>query len=262
MPATLTKSKSKSSLSSAERLKLADYAGQLAAISKSQAVIEFNLDGTILTANDNFLRTLGYSLDEIKGRHHSIFADETYKHSHDYREFWAKLNRGEYVAGEFKRIGKGGKEVWIHASYNPICDTNGKPYKVVKYASDITAAKLQTADYAGQLSAISKSQAVIEFNLDGTIITANSNFLQALGYTLEEIKGRHHGLFADDTYKHSLEYREFWAKLNRGEINIASSIASSGPSSTVVNMLRANSNVSARATGKSGFKLLTTRFLI
>ncbi|HEX7377024.1 MAG TPA: methyl-accepting chemotaxis protein [Pirellulales bacterium] len=109
------------------------------AISRSQAVIEFNLDGTIITANDNFLRALNYSLDEIKGRHHGAFVDDGYKHSGEYKEFWAKLGRGEYQAGEFKRIGKGGKEIWIQASYNPILGTNGKPFKVVKYASDITA---------------------------------------------------------------------------------------------------------------------------
>jgi methyl-accepting chemotaxis protein len=160
---------------------------------------------------------VGYSLDEIQGRHHSLFADEAYKHSPEYKEFWARLNRGEFVAGEFRRLGKGGKEVWIVASYNPILDANGKPFKVVKYASDITTQKQQFADFSGQLAAIGKSQAVIEFNLDGTIITANDNFCKALGYSLDEIKGRHHSLFADDVYKHSPEYKEFWAKLNRGE---------------------------------------------
>ena len=121
--------------------RLVDLEGQVAAIGKSQAVIEFNLDGTIITANDNFLNALGYRLDEVKGKHHSLFVDDAYRQSPAYREFWAKLNRGEYEAGEFKRIGKGGKEVWIQASYNPILDRNGKPFKVVKYATDITAAK-------------------------------------------------------------------------------------------------------------------------
>ncbi len=100
------------------------------------------MDGTIVAANENFLRALGYTLEEIKGRHHSMFVDEAYRQQPGVREFWAKLNRGEYQAGEFKRIGKGGKEVWIQASYNPILDLNGKPFKVVKYATDITAAKL------------------------------------------------------------------------------------------------------------------------
>jgi methyl-accepting chemotaxis protein len=115
-----------------------DWAGQVQAISKAQAVIEFQMDGTVVTANENFLKTLGYSLDEIKGRHHSMFVDEAFRNSPDYKEFWAKLNRGEFQAAEYKRIGKGGKEVWLQASYNPIMDLNGKTFKVVKYATDVT----------------------------------------------------------------------------------------------------------------------------
>ena len=122
-----------------EKLATADLAGQIASISKSQAVIEFNMDGTIIGANQNFLRTVGYSLDEIRGRHHSMFVDPSERDGAAYREFWAALNRGEYQAAEYKRIGKGGKEVWIQASYNPILDLNGKPFKVVKYATDTTA---------------------------------------------------------------------------------------------------------------------------
>ncbi len=118
-----------------------DYQGQIEAISKSQAVIEFNMDGTIINANENFLSTVGYSLDEIKGKHHSIFAEADYASSREYTLFWEKLNRGEYDSGEYRRIGKGGKEVWIQASYNPIMDLNGKPFKVVKYATDITSQK-------------------------------------------------------------------------------------------------------------------------
>ena len=120
----------------------ANFVGQIEAIRKSQAVIEFNMEGVVLDANDNFLRALGYSLDEIKGRHHSLFVDEAYRQSLDYKEFWAKLNRGEYQAAQYKRIGRGGREVWIEASYNPIFDLNGKPFKVVKYATDITAQKV------------------------------------------------------------------------------------------------------------------------
>ncbi|VTS03853.1 chemotaxis partial : Globin-coupled methyl-accepting chemotaxis protein (Modular protein) OS=Candidatus Nitrospira defluvii GN=cheM PE=3 SV=1: 4HB_MCP_1: HAMP: PAS_9: HAMP: MCPsignal [Gemmata massiliana] len=126
----------------AARERDADYVGQITAVSKVQAVIEFRLDGTIVSANENFLRTMGYSLPEIQGRHHSMFADPALAASLEYRAFWAKLNRGEYIASEFKRLGKGGKEVWIQASYNPILDLNGKPYKVVKYATDVTVAKL------------------------------------------------------------------------------------------------------------------------
>jgi len=122
-----------------QELRTADLAGQIAAISKAQAVIEFNMDGTIIGANENFLKTLGYSLTEIKGRHHSMFVETAERDGAAYREFWASLNRGEYQAAEYKRVGKGGKEVWILASYNPILDLNGKPFKVVKYATDTTA---------------------------------------------------------------------------------------------------------------------------
>ncbi|MDB5346062.1 MAG: methyl-accepting chemotaxis sensory transducer with Pas/Pac sensor [Schlesneria sp.] len=203
---------------SAAELERADFAGKVAAISRSLAVIEFTLDGTIITANDNFLNTLGYRLDEVQGKHHGMFVESDYRHSGDYKEFWAKLNRGEFQAGEFKRVGKGGKEVWIQASYNPILDLRGKPVKVVKFAADVTAAKLKNADYQGQLDAINKSQAVIEFNLDGTILKANENFLKTLGYSLDEIQGRHHSLFVDESTRYSHDYKEFWAKLNRGEL--------------------------------------------
>jgi methyl-accepting chemotaxis protein len=205
----------------AKKIRSMEYIGKVDAILRAQAVIEFNMDGTILTANENFLKAMGYSLAEIQGKHHSMFAEPAMRESAEYREFWAKLNRGEYSAAEYKRIGKGGKEVWILASYNPILDERNKPFKVVKFATDVTEQKLSTANLAGQIAAIGKSQAVIEFNMDGTIITANENFLGALGYTLEEIRGRHHSMFVDPAERDSPAYREFWAKLNRGEYQAA-----------------------------------------
>ena len=200
-----------------QKLKTADFEGQLAAIGKAQAVIEFSLDGKVLNANENFLKTLGYTLEEIRGQHHSTFVEAKDSQSPEYRTFWEKLGRGEYDAGQYKRIGKGGKEIWIQASYNPIMDMNGKPFKVVKYATDITQQKLKTADFEGQLAAISKAQAVIEFSLDGKVLNANENFLKTLGYMLEEIRGRHHSMFVDAKDSQSLEYRMFWDKLGRGE---------------------------------------------
>jgi methyl-accepting chemotaxis protein len=205
----------------AKKIRSMEYAGKIDAILRAQAVIEFNMDGTIITANENFLKTMGYSLAEIQGKHHSMFAEPALRESAEYREFWAKLNRGEYSADEYKRIGKGGKEVWILASYNPILDEQKKPFKVVKFATDITEQKLSTANLAGQIAAIGKSQAVIEFNMDGTIITANANFLGAMGYALEEIRGRHHSMFVEASEREGAEYREFWAKLNRGEYQAA-----------------------------------------
>ncbi|KRQ09877.1 PAS domain-containing protein [Bradyrhizobium sp. DASA03076] len=200
-----------------KKLRSMTEASKIAASSRAQAVIEFKLDGTVVTANENFCKALGYSLAEIQGKHHSMFMPEADRNGAAYREFWAKLNRGEYQAGEYKRIGKGGREVWILASYNPMFDENGKPFGVVKYATDITAEKLKSADLAGQIAAIDKAQAVIEFNMDGTIITANANFLAALGYSLADIKGKHHSMFVEPSERDGAGYREFWAKLNRGE---------------------------------------------
>jgi methyl-accepting chemotaxis protein len=205
----------------AKKLRSMADASKLAAINRAQAVIEFKLDGTVVTANENFCKALGYSLAEIEGKHHSLFMPQADRDSAAYREFWEKLNRGEYQAGEFKRIGKGGREVWILASYNPVMDDTGKPFGVVKFATDVTAQKLQNADLAGQIAAIDKAQAVIEFNMDGTIITANANFLGAVGYSLTEIKGQHHSMFVEPNERESGPYREFWAALHRGEYQAA-----------------------------------------
>ena len=205
----------------AQKLQDADFQGQINAVSKAKAVIEFNMDGTIITANENFLKTVGYSLSEIQGQHHRMFVGSEYGKSAEYRDFWAKLNRGEYEAAEYKRFGKDGKEIWIQASYNPIFDASGNPYKVVKYATDITAQKRQFADFSGKLEAISKAQAVIEFNLDGTIITANENFLNTVGYSLGEIQGQHHQMFVESEYARSTQYKQFWDKLRRGEYESA-----------------------------------------
>ena len=325
-----------------------ELAAKLQAIDKVQAVIEFNLDGTVITANDNFLKTLGYTLDEIKGQHHRMFCDAAYTSSSEYQAFWAKLNRGEYDAGTYQRFGKGGKEVWIQAAYYPLMDAKGTPYKVVKFASDVTAKQteilhmrdelkvredimnttsivseadlkgdivsvndkfLQVSKYPknelighghnttrhpdmpkevfkqmwatigrgqifrgvvknrakdgtpyyvdaviapfvdkktgkprkylgvryditeqelarqnmqGIMDAIDRAYASIEFNLDGTIIKANENFLKTLGYTLEEVKGQHHRMFCDPAYTSTGEYAAFWQKLGRGEFDAGS----------------------------------------
>lgn len=133
--------------------------GMLAAINKAQAVIEFTVDGQIVNANENFLKVMGYTLEEICGRHHSLFVDAAYRDSSEYRAFWEKLARGEFDAGQYKRIGKGGKEVWIQASYNPILDSSGKAFKVVKYASDITAMRM----------AVEQTQAVVSAAMDNDL---------------------------------------------------------------------------------------------
>lgn len=201
--------------------RLRDSMAQVAAIGRSQAVIEFNMDGTIVTANENFLNALGYALSEIQGRHHSMFVEPSEREGANYREFWAKLNRGEYQAGEYKRVGKGGKEVWIQASYNPILDARGKAARVIKFATDITAQKIRSMENFGKIAAMDRSQAVIEFSMDGTIVTANENFLGAMGYALAEVQGKHHSMFVEPSERDGGAYREFWARLNRGEFQAA-----------------------------------------
>ena len=205
----------------AQKIMAMEDAGRIAAINRAQAVIEFNMDGTIVNANENFLTAMGYSLDEIKGNHHSMFVTPEDRASAAYTAFWAKLNQGEFEAAEFKRLGKGNKEIWILASYNPILDEAGKPFKVVKFATDVTAQKMKAADTDSELAAIQKSQAVIEFNMDGTIRTANDNFLRAMGYTLAEIKGQHHSMFVEPGERNSAAYGEFWETLRRGEYQAA-----------------------------------------
>ncbi|MBE7732967.1 methyl-accepting chemotaxis protein [Devosia faecipullorum] len=192
-------------------------AAKLAAILRSQAVAEFQLDGTIIGANENFLSTMGYQLEEIVGRHHSMFCEPEFAASAEYRQFWADLAHGEFRSAAYRRLAKGGREVWIQASYNPVLDMNGKPVRVIKFATDITAQTQLAADHAAQIEAISRVQAVISFNLDGTIIDANENFLTTLGYRLEDIAGKHHSMFCDGNYVGSAEYRQFWDRLRAGE---------------------------------------------
>ncbi len=189
----------------------------LAALDRSLAIITFDPTGKIISANENFCKSIGYTEAEIKGQHHSMFVDPAYVHTQAYKDFWTSLARGEYDAREYKRFGKGGREIWLQASYNPVLNGRGKVVKVVKVATDITAEKLKNADFEGKVDAISRAQAVIEFTPTGEIITANQNFLDVLGYRLDEIKGKHHRLFVDPVDAQSRDYREFWVKLSGGE---------------------------------------------
>lgn len=201
------------------QLELIELSAVSAALNRVQAVIEFDLQGTVLHANDNFLAVLGYTLEEVRGKHHRMFCDPDYVRSDAYRQFWERLGRGEFDRGEYRRIGRGGREIWINASYNPVLGGDGRPYKVIKFATDITEAKQQHADHEGRLRAIDKAQAVVEFDTNGIVLQANQNFLDTLGYRLDEIQGKHHRMFCEDAHAQSAEYREFWAKLNRGEFD-------------------------------------------
>jgi len=201
----------------APRLEREDQARRLAAVEASQAVIEFQPDGTVLSTNAAFLDLMGYALDEVRGRHHGIFVEPAYRESRDYAVFWDGLRAGRAEVAEFKRVTKAGKAVWIKGSYNPIRDGSGKVARIVKYATDITAQTVEAAALRGQVDAIRKSQAVISFDLDGRIIEANANFLNAVGYTAAEVAGQHHGMFVDPEYRSGAEYARFWEVLRRGE---------------------------------------------
>ncbi len=198
-----------------------DNQAKVDAISRSQAVIEFMLDGTIITANENFLQTVGYELGEIIGKHHSMFVDPDYARSAEYKQFWNDLAKGNFQSAVFRRVGKSGREIWIQASYNPVLDKAGKPVKVIKFATDITEQKNRAADQEAQMAALSRVQAVIELNLDGTVIWANENLLKTIGYSLDEIAGKHHRMFCDPAYTRTAEYEQFWSRLRSGEVIVA-----------------------------------------
>ncbi|OYO27735.1 PAS domain-containing methyl-accepting chemotaxis protein [Janthinobacterium sp. PC23-8] len=198
-----------------------DFSGKIEAIERVQAVIEFNLHGQILRANDNFLRAFSYQEEELLGQHHRLFCTEEDAGAANYGQFWDNLARGQFQSGQFRRIDKHGREVWIQASYNPILDADGKPLKVVKFATDITAAKRLSSETAGKIDAIARSQGVIEFDMRGNILAANGNFLRAVGYTVGEVVGQHHSMFCDPQLVQSEDYRHFWADLGEGKFKSA-----------------------------------------
>ncbi|MEN0067987.1 MAG: methyl-accepting chemotaxis protein, partial [Myxococcota bacterium] len=195
------------------------YEGQLEAIGKTQAIIEFDLDGTIQDANDNFLHTMGYRLEEIVGNHHRMFVTDEFARSNEYVDMWRRLLRGEAHKAHVLRVTKSGKEIWLDASYNPILDLEGKTFKVIKYATDITAQRLATADFEGQIEAIGKAQTVIEFDLDGIVLDANDNFLETFGYRIEDVKGQHDRMFVDAEERQGSAYADFWRSLALGDFH-------------------------------------------
>ena len=205
----------------AAKLHSADQAGQVAAIGRSQAVIEFTLDGIILNANSAFLSVMGYALDEIVGRHHRMFVPADQQASAEYALFWNDLKAGIYRAGEYRRLRRDATPVWLQATYNPIFDPSGKAYKIVKFAADVTETRLRDAIFRGQVEAIGKSLAVVEFEMDGTIITANESFLATVGYALDEIQGQHHRMLVDPAERDGADYSRFWAELRDGKFRKA-----------------------------------------
>jgi methyl-accepting chemotaxis protein len=196
---------------------LDELRGTLAASLNAQAVIEYQPDGTIRTANELGLRLLGYTLAEIQGKHQSMFMGAADRESTEYRALWAKLARGEACSALSRRVCKDGREVWVQASYQPIRDAQGAVYKIVNFATDISEQQTRIAMYASEIAAIRRVRAMIEFELDGTIRMANPNFLKMFDYTLEEIAGKHHSMLLSHTQREKPEYRELWQRLGRGE---------------------------------------------
>ncbi len=187
------------------------------ALRRNAAMIEFSMDGTIIEASASFCKIVGYSESEIRGMHHSNLCDPDYPKSQEYANFWSRLRQGESFSGKFKRLNRQGKTIWLEATYFPVTDLSGKQDKVVKIASDLTKQVREAEHLQNIATALDRSMAMIEFDMNGTVITANDNFLKVMGYHLEEIRGQHHRIFCRDAYASSAEYHQFWERLNRGE---------------------------------------------
>ena len=192
--------------------------GLLEAINRSMAVIEFDLEGVVLKANDNFLKTMGYRAEQVIGQPHRLFCTPEFGRSAQYTELWSRLKNGRFQSGTFERINSQGQPVWLEANYNPIKDASGRVVKVVKFAMNVTTKVQQESEANAKLQAIDRAMAVIEFDLDGGILTANQNFLTRMGYTLAELKGKHHRLFCRAELVNSSAYEDFWRRLNQGEL--------------------------------------------
>ncbi|GAA0254041.1 PAS domain S-box protein [Pseudomonas rhodesiae] len=190
----------------------------LNAMERSMAVIEFDPQGQVLRANDNFLKTLRYRADQVVGQPHRMFCTAAFARSAEYAQLWTNLRSGQFQSGTFERVAGDGQSVWLEASYNPVCDDTGRLIKVVKYAMDVTPRMQSESESNGKLEAIGRAMAVIEFNLDGTVITANTNFLQRMGYSLSQIQGQHHRIFCAPNTAGTQAYSDFWRRLNQGEL--------------------------------------------
>jgi len=205
----------------AAELERQNMRGILSAIDSTYAFIEFNTKGEVLVANDHFLKALGYQLNETTGRHHRMFVDPAFASTAAYAQFWTDLNNGQSKADVFKRITKAGREIWIQAVYAPVKDEMGRVTKIIKIATDVTESKVTSMNSQRQIDEINRSQAVIEFTNEGICLTANENFCSAIGYRLEEIKGKHHSFFVEPSYRDSSEYKQFWRDLNDGKFQTA-----------------------------------------
>jgi methyl-accepting chemotaxis protein len=194
-----------------------NYLQVLKALNDSNAVIEFTLDGIVVSVNDNFCKALGYDEGYIVGRHHTILCDDSYANSSEYSLFWQKLRQGEFVSGTFRRRHKLGHPIWLEASYNPIFDKDGKVVKIFKIAGEVTEKTKKLHEINSLINALDRSTAVVEFDLDRKVCAANGNFLSTMGYGIDEILGKKHATFCFETEVHSADYNDFWDKLLSGQ---------------------------------------------
>lgn len=201
----------------ARKAEVLGYKGLIEALGRSMAVVEFDLDGKVLRANDNFLATMGYSAEQLLMKSHREFCSSALTNSAEYSQFWSQLRAGKFVSGTFQRINSMGQNVWLEASYNPVIDERGQVITIVKYALDVTEKVVQEALNRGKLAALDRAMAVIEFDLSGNILSANDNFLHTMGYALNELKGKHHRLFCEASLINGSDYSDFWRRLNAGE---------------------------------------------
>jgi len=185
-------------------------------INRSMAIIEFRLDGCILSANQRFCQALGYAPTELDGAHHRQLCPAEFVASDAYLQFWQRLNSGEPCSGQFRRLRKDGSTLWLEASYIPVKNSAGRVVKVIQLASDISRRVEEARDSQSLIAALDRSMAVIEFTPDGTVLAANDNFLDAMGYRLDELRGRHHRQLCTAEYRASTDYRQFWDRLRRG----------------------------------------------
>jgi methyl-accepting chemotaxis protein len=205
----------------ADKRQRLEFEGKVQAIDRSQAIVEFETDGTLISANANFLELMGYPLEEVRGKHHRLFCPPNILSNEDYTLFWEKLRNGKFQSGEYQRLAIGGREVWLQATYNPILGLDGRPTRIVKVASDITKQKQRIVDFESKWDAVNVAQSIVEFDLDGKLVSANESFLRMMGYSLREIVGQHHSMFCTPDYVQSEEYRGFWLSLGKGESHAA-----------------------------------------
>lgn len=186
------------------------------ALDASMAMAEFSLEGAILRCNSRFAAVLGYRLEELQGQPHRVLCRADTASSPEYADLWNRLRNGESVQGRFQRVTKAGQNVWLEATYSPVRDDANHPFKVVAVASDVTDRMRESSMLRSVSQALGRSMAVIEFDLDGIILTANPNFLATMGYSLEAVQGKHHRMLCRPDYANSSEYADFWERLNSG----------------------------------------------